>query len=88
MSQSWRAQAECIGTTPDLFFPPYDLPKAKRFHLERMAKSICADCSVRIECLEFSIRAPLQTVEGIWGGKNEKERRAIRRKVVRQDAST
>lgn len=42
-----------------------------------LAKSICGDCPVAKQCLEFALRT-LQDY-GVWGGRTEDERRAIRR---------
>jgi len=42
---------------------------------ERKAKSICAACPVRIECLEYAVR--IREPHGIWGGLNEIERRVL-----------
>jgi len=42
---------------------------------ERKAKSICAVCPVRIECLEYAVR--IREPHGIWGGLNEIERRVL-----------
>ena len=59
-----------------VFFPPPQFErKVDRAERERRAKAICADCSVRRECLDYalSIREP----HGIWGGLNEAERKMI-----------
>jgi WhiB family redox-sensing transcriptional regulator len=42
------------------------------------AKSYCAKCPVRAECLDYAIDHDIR--HGIWGGKSERERRAIRRR--------
>lgn len=42
----------------------------------RMAIDICQTCDVREECLDHSLRWEQQ---GIWGGKTQREREAIRR---------
>ena len=42
-----------------------------------MAKAICKKCPVIEECLEFAVERKERF--GIWGGKSERERRAIRR---------
>lgn len=68
----WQARAECRGEDPDIFYPGDNLSQEQR------AKAICGDCAVRSECLEFAIVS--KEPEGIWGGKNEKERRNIVRK--------
>jgi WhiB family redox-sensing transcriptional regulator len=59
-----------------LFFPPtYAERKEERDAREARAKSICAECPVRAECLDYalSIREP----HGIWGGLTEAERRLL-----------
>lgn len=75
----WRSSAACksmaseLGTF-DLFFEP---------EYEKQAKQICAECDVRMNCLEFAMRGEQglqQTWEGVFGGMNPKERvRAYRR---------
>jgi WhiB family redox-sensing transcriptional regulator len=59
-----------------MFFPPGTLEsKEERLVRERRAKSICALCPVRIECLEYAVR--IREPHGIWGGLNELERRVL-----------
>jgi WhiB family redox-sensing transcriptional regulator len=60
----------CKGTDPDLFFP-------ERGESTREAKGVCRGCSVRSDCLEFSLRNGEKF--GIWGGLSERERRRLRR---------
>lgn len=67
---AWQDLANCRGADPDLFFP-------ERGASTRAAKSICRECSVRAECLEFAIVSSEKF--GIWGGLSERERRKIRR---------
>ncbi len=67
---SWQDLANCRGADPDLFFP-------ERGASTRTAKSICRECSVRVECLEFAIAGSEKF--GIWGGMSERERRRVRR---------
>jgi WhiB family transcriptional regulator, redox-sensing transcriptional regulator len=71
----WRALGACRREDPELFFPiaqtgPGLVQLAK-------ARAICARCQVRADCLSFA----LETVQdhGVWGGKSEEERRALRR---------
>jgi WhiB family redox-sensing transcriptional regulator len=59
-----------------LFFPPSvaerrDVREAR----EAKAKTICAECSVQQECLEFALR--VHEPHGIWGGLTEAERRRL-----------
>jgi WhiB family transcriptional regulator, redox-sensing transcriptional regulator len=67
---SWQDLANCRGADPDLFFP-------ERGASTRTAKSICRECSVQDECLEYAIVGSEKF--GIWGGLSERERRKIRR---------
>ena len=67
---AWQDLANCRGADPDLFFP-------ERGASTRTAKSICRECSVQPDCLEFAIVSSEKF--GIWGGMSERERRRIRR---------
>ena len=74
---SWEDDANCRGANADLFFP-------ERGASTRTAKSICRECRVKGDCLEFAIRTGEKF--GIWGGMSERERRRVRRE--RQVAAT
>jgi WhiB family redox-sensing transcriptional regulator len=69
IDQDWRAHALCGAVDPELFFAVGALE-------HRLAKSICRDCPVRRECLDYAISAPMN--HGIWGGLTERERRRHR----------
>ena len=71
----WLSDAACIGEDPELFFPIGSSPPAAE--QTARAKSVCRDCTVRAECLEWSL-ATYQDA-GVWGGLDEEERREIRR---------
>jgi WhiB family redox-sensing transcriptional regulator len=59
-----------------LFFPPSVAERREvREAREAKAKSICAECTVRQECLEFALR--VHEPHGIWGGLTEAERRRL-----------
>ena len=76
----WQLAAACRGETASSFYPPVHFERKElRIARERVAKSICATCPVRPECLSYA----LHTTEphGIWGGLNELERRQL---VARQ----
>jgi WhiB family transcriptional regulator, redox-sensing transcriptional regulator len=71
--QLWLRDASCRGPQASVFYaPPRFERKEDRLRRERQAKSICAGCSVRQDCLEFAI----ETGEtfGVWGGLTEAER--------------
>ncbi|MDK1009988.1 MAG: WhiB family transcriptional regulator [Actinomycetota bacterium] len=67
---AWQDFAHCRGADPDLFFP-------ERGASTRAAKTICRECSVQDECLEFAIVSSEKF--GIWGALSERERRKIRK---------
>ncbi len=71
---AWYADAACARSDLPLaaFFP-------ERGQSTTHAKAVCATCSVRDECLELG----LTQHHGIWGGKSERERRAIRAVRIR-----
>lgn len=75
---SWRNEAICKDTDPDLFFPVGTTGQAL-LQIDR-AKQVCAECSVQVSCLQFAIETNQDS--GIWGGTSEEERRNIRRQIA------
>lgn len=72
----WKAQANCAGVDPALFYPEVaDRPTAAA------ARAVCAGCPVRLECLAYALRNGEEY--GIWGGTTERDRRLIRRLLRR-----
>ena len=72
----WQWRAACRGEDTGTFFPQSEAEtKHERVVREERAKSICASCPVRLECLEYSLTVP--ELYGIWGGLTEQERRAL-----------
>jgi WhiB family transcriptional regulator, redox-sensing transcriptional regulator len=72
----WREQAACLPYPAILFFGVDDAEApADKQSREDEAKSICALCDVRQECLNYALttREPY----GIWGGLTEVERKAL-----------
>jgi len=61
--------AACRGLDPDLFYAESGTAIMK-------AKSLCATCDVREQCLEWAIR---REEFGVWGGTTARERAAMRR---------
>lgn len=72
----WQLRAACRGPHATVFFPP---PRFERKHerlaREAAAKAICATCTVRRECLEYSLA--IREPHGIWGGLTESERKLL-----------
>ena len=73
----WQEQARCRGVDGDVFFP-------ERGESSRPAKRICAECPVRLECLNAALRRGEQY--GVWGGMTQRERRRLLRTIRRQVA--
>lgn len=67
---SWKDQAACLGTNPDLFFPP-------KWDHGTDAKRVCAGCPVSDDCLEYALAEHIDY--GIWGGTSQRERTRIRK---------
>lgn len=73
----WQQAAACRGENAAMFYPPpFFERKDVRLARESLAKSTCADCSVRRDCLGYALRTA--EPHGIWGGLNELERRGLR----------
>ena len=72
----WQTNAACRGADANLFFAPtHQETKEERTAREAQAKSVCARCPVREQCLSFALTT--REPHGIWGGLNETERRRI-----------
>lgn len=81
---SWRRDASCRDTDPDLFFPVGTTGQA----LVQIAnaKTVCEACPACQACLEYALTTNQDS--GIWGGTSEEERRKLRREfVARQKAA-
>lgn len=71
----WQARGLCRGVEPEVFFPISEEDSAR-------AKEICAACSVREQCLAFSLTN--RERYGVWGGVTEKERQQMFRRGTAQ----
>ena len=75
---TWRRDAICRDTDPDLFFPVgttgYALVQIDR------AKEVCGECPVKVDCLDYALETNQDS--GIWGGTSEEERRTLRRRLA------
>ena len=80
---NWRSAGACLSADPDLFFPISTTGPAEK-QIAR-AKTICAGCTVRLECLEFAMTH--DQVYGIWGGTTAEDRRRQRRRKRRASAA-
>ncbi len=72
----WRQMSACRDSEPSLFFPVGTTGPA----LENIAdaKAICAQCSVKEDCLQYALESNQEA--GVWGGYAEDERRRLRKR--------
>ena len=75
---TWRTDATCRDTNPDLFFPVGTTGQAL-VQIEN-AKAVCHICPCQHDCLEYALTTNQDS--GIWGGTSEEERRKLRRAWV------
>ena len=75
--QRWMARALCHEVDPELFHPS-GTPSHATVQA-RAAKSVCAKCPVREDCLDYALTA-WPRPEGVWGGSTDAERREMRRR--------
>jgi WhiB family transcriptional regulator, redox-sensing transcriptional regulator len=75
---TWRKDAICRDTDPELFFPVGTTGIA----LVQIAKAkeVCGECPVSSDCLDYALHTNQDS--GIWGGTSEEERRQMRRERV------
>jgi WhiB family transcriptional regulator, redox-sensing transcriptional regulator len=66
----WQTKARCTEVDAEIFFP-------ERGGSSKAARAVCAQCEVRLNCLEYALNNKEQF--GIWGGTSERERRRIRK---------
>jgi WhiB family redox-sensing transcriptional regulator len=73
----WGSRAACRSADPELFFPVSGAGPSVAQVAE--AKTVCARCEVRSECLAFALatRQPY----GVWGGTSPDERTVLRKKA-------
>ena len=58
------------------FFPPPRFErKDEKLNREARARAICAQCSVKEDCLSYAL--DIREPHGIWGGASEAERRQM-----------
>ena len=72
--QTWRDRAACLGMDSDIFFPE----RTEGRRTDKEAKAICATCPVTEACLDYAVSVWPPMKFGVWGGKTERQLRAIR----------
>lgn len=78
MDTQWMARGSCRNVHPAVFFPSDGLGV-------EIAKQVCAECPVRVACLEYALANRID--HGVWGGASERERRRIARTRRQQAVS-
>jgi len=74
----WREDAACRGVDPNLFWANDTAP----------AKAVCSECLVRKQCLDYALAlGPSRRAGGVWGGKDEREIRRMRRRTLEERRS-
>jgi hypothetical protein len=71
----WRKKAACANSETDKFFPSKG-KEARTQEVISSARLVCAQCSVRSECLEFAVKNTV--MYGIWGGLTREERKKVK----------
>lgn len=69
-TEDWVQQAICPTTDVEAFFP-------EKGGSPREAKRVCAECPVRIQCLQYALEH--NEKHGIWGGLTDRERRGLKK---------
>ena len=78
----WQRYAACHGEAALFFAPEVERPGDRQWR-EAQAKAICFGCPVRAACLEYRLGIEQQLDGAVWGGKDELERRQLRRNMLR-----
>ena len=75
----WQSSAACRDEDPELFFPVGTSGPAVTQVAQ--AKAVCGRCPVSSQCLTWALDSGQDS--GVWGGKSEDERRALKRYGLR-----
>ena len=67
----WLEDSLCKGKHVDLWFPPSDLPKSLHSAFYDVAKLVCDQCPVRLDCKKLGAKEEF----GMWGGLTPNDRR-------------
>lgn len=70
----FQDRGACRGHDPELFFPLAEAGPVGERQVAQ-AKAVCHECPVLEQCRTFAL---VNSVDGVWGGMSEAERRALR----------
>jgi WhiB family redox-sensing transcriptional regulator len=71
----WQYEGACREADPETFFSPESERGPRRHAREHLAKTYCARCSVRDQCLQHALK--VKEPYGVWGGLTTGERAAL-----------
>ena len=83
VQQEWMELGSCKGQT-HYFFAPHGEQAEARESREAVAMAICGTCMVIDTCREYARR---NREQGFWGGENDEQRVAARRRANRRAAT-
>ena len=75
---TWMDNANCKGKTNQMFPKDY-----KDITYIKQARQICAECTVKPQCLTYALQYPTADMHGVWAGLtsrqllNEQRRRGL-----------
>jgi WhiB family transcriptional regulator, redox-sensing transcriptional regulator len=78
----WMLDAACEGADLDLFYGLDGERGPVRAARIAEAKTVCAGCPVRTDCLDYAVCRPENY--GVFGGTDEEERATMRRNHLRR----
>jgi len=83
VQQEWMELGACKGQT-HYFFAPHGEQAEAREAREAVAGAICRTCEVMDTCRDYARR---NREQGYWGGENDEQRVAARRRANRRPAT-
>lgn len=76
LNDRWRRRAKCLNGDREIFYPD-------KGGSTRDAKRLCQACPVVRPCLRFAFDSDERF--GVWGDSSERERRKMRKVLLRRD---
>jgi WhiB family redox-sensing transcriptional regulator len=80
--RAWMAEGACVGKSQLFFAPNAEEGRPRPAWSAEPAKAVCGRCPVRDACRDWALRTHQD--HGVWGGLDEVERRALRRRARNQ----
>lgn len=78
----WWIHRRCAGMRPSIFYPTITSKITENYDPYALARSICAACRVRAECLAYA-KATGET-DGFWGGQDMSQQRKGTKQRIRR----